>query len=249
MRPPAAASARKVRLFVTCIVDALYPEVGRATVELLERLGWEITFPEEQTCCGLPLYNSGHLEEARKVAARNLEAVGIGDPLVVPSGSCAWMLRKVYPELSSDPRMKLFSASVTDLTEFLVAHGAPSLEASQPMRVAYHPSCHALRGLGISAQPGILLKNVQGVEVAPLEKVDECCGFGGSFAVRHGQLSESMMNSKLDAVTNAGVMTLLVPDPGCLMHLECGARRRGCGFKVRHLAEVLAEAKLADVDA
>jgi L-lactate dehydrogenase complex protein LldE len=232
---------RRVSLFVTCILDALYPQVGEAVLKVLERWGWQVSFPPEQTCCGLPLYNNGYREEAAKIARHTVSAMAGEDPVVVPGGSCAWMLRKVYPELVGADGERL-AARVKELSELLVESDAPPVGPTAAVRkVTYHPSCHLLRGLGIEKAPLELLRAQPHLQLVPLAGAGECCGFGGTFAVRYGAVSTEIMKDKLAHAAESGAERLVVTDPGCLLHLDGGARRAGAPFSVCHLAELLAE--------
>jgi L-lactate dehydrogenase complex protein LldE len=231
-----------VSLFATCIVDTIYPNVGEAVVEVLERQGTTVRFPPGQTCCGLPFYNNGYHEQARRQAEHTIEAMAGDEPIVVPSGSCAWMMRKVYPELVPGAASS-FSARVFEFSELLVERmGGVKGLCAEGARVTYHPSCHLLRGLRVIRPPLRLLESIDGLEVAPLERDDECCGFGGTFAVRQPGVSSSMLEDKLRNTAATGAQTLVVTDPGCLLQLDGGARHAGCPFSVRHLAEVIADA-------
>lgn len=233
---------RHVDLFATCLVDAFYPEVGEAVVEVLERAGCEVALPPGQTCCGMPLYNNGFVDEARKVAEHTLAALPGSNTVVVPSGSCAWMLRHIYPELLPGERGRAFAARVREFSELLgEAPAKCTLEA--PRSATYHPSCHLRRGLGVDTPPRALLGSIAGLTLAPLAAEEECCGFGGTFAVRYGEVSGAMLDDKLAHARATGASTLVVTDLGCMLHLDGGARRAGCPFQVRHLAELLAEAR------
>jgi L-lactate dehydrogenase complex protein LldE len=233
--------AKSASLFVTCLVDSFYPRVGEAVVTVLERLGYEVDFPERQTCCGLPLYNNGYVDEARKLAAHTVSAMTGEAPIVVPSGSCAWMLRKIYPTLLDSAESRAVAARVTEFSELVAASGA-SFELPAARAVTYHPSCHLLRGLHQAESPRAVLSSVKQLTVLPLENETECCGFGGTFSVRYDQVSTAMMNDKLGCAGRTGAGELLVSDAGCMLQLDGGARRAGCSFAVRHLAEVVAEA-------
>jgi len=239
-----------VSLFATCLVDAVYPQIGEAAVKVLERLGHEVRFPEEQTCCGLPFHNNGYREEARRAAAHTVRAMAGEEPVVTPAGACAWMMRQEYPRLNPDEETRAFSRRVFELSEFLVeksdrpmAMAVGALALPKACTATYHPSCHLQRGLRVERPPRRLLESVGGLELSPLPREGDCCGFGGTFAVRQEAVSADMLGDKLDAVAQTGAGTLVVSDPGCLMHLDGGARRRGCPFTVRHLAEVLADAE------
>jgi len=246
--PPPAS----VQLFCTCLVNELFPQVGVAAVEILESLGIRVGFPRDQTCCGQPLYNSGFWEEARRVARHNLDLLSrTQGPIIVPSGSCADMMVHQCPELfQGDEKWRSVAEEVAgrchELSQFLVdvLHWSPATAASarQPGRrrkVAYHPSCHLLRGLGVKTQPLDLLKAVVGVELAAVDRSEECCGFGGMFSVKQPSISGAMLDQKCTALENSGADTLVSCDMGCLLHLQGGLRRRGSKIQVCHLAQLL----------
>jgi L-lactate dehydrogenase complex protein LldE len=223
----------RVALFVTCLVDLVVPEVGVATARVLQRAGHEVVFPEGQTCCGQPAFNSGYREAAAKVLSHTARALADAgaDAIVAPAGSCTTMLRTFAPGLVGEV------PHVWELSEFLSAHGglpAGRLDA----RVAYHDSCHMLRELGLSAEPRALLEGV-GAELVDWD-AERCCGFGGTFAVRQPELSVAMADEKLRSLDGASV--LCGADPSCLMHLRGRLRRLGSPVRVAHLAELLEEA-------
>jgi L-lactate dehydrogenase complex protein LldE len=224
-----------IQLFHTCLVNEFEPEVGMAVVRVLERVGVSVEVPLDQTCCGQPAYNAGFHDEARAVARRTLDVLAQTEgPIVVPSGSCADMLIHQYPILfHGDAAGK----------EKAVAVAARCREFSQFVaeRVAYHPSCHLQRGLGVREQPLRLLQGIDGVQVAELPDPDECCGFGGLFSISSPEISGSIMDRKLDAVQASGAERLVSCDLGCLMHLGGGLHRRRSAVKAEHLAQVLDE--------
>ncbi len=234
-----------VSLFVTCLGDALFPGVGVATVRLLRRLGVEVDFPAAQTCCGQPHFNSGYHEDARDLARHVLTTFAGDQIVVVPSGSCAAMVKLEYPELFHDDpvwreRALDLAARVHELSDFLVnVLGVDDVGARFEGRVTYHMACH-LRGLGLLTEPERLLKKVAGLEYVPLERADECCGFGGSFAVRLPGISGAMVQDKASFIEKAGVQAVVATDAGCLMNIGGCLRRRGSQVQILHLAEVLA---------
>jgi len=238
----------KVQLFHTCLVNEVDPEVGMSAVRVLERLGFGVEVPLGQTCCGQPAYNAGFHGEARAVARHTLEVLGATrGPVVIPSGSCADMLIHQYELLFRDEpewlaRARALSARCRELSSFLEEVAGPSLGSCPATRVAYHPSCHLSRGLGVRDAPEALLRRVAGVELAPVEEQDECCGFGGLFAVKNPEISADMMGRKLDRVEGSGADRLVSCDLGCLLHLAGGLRRRGSRIRVQHLAQLLDEA-------
>ena len=225
--------ATKASLFVTCIIDQMYPQVGMSTVRVLRRLGVDVDFPEDQTCCGQPLYNSGYAAQSRRLAERTLESFKDAEYVVVPSGSCAAMLRVFYLDLFSDDpalhaRAEEFSQKVYEFSQFLVdVLGVEDAGAGYPGKAAYHPSCHLLREMRVREQPLALLGNVQGLEVADLPGAETCCGFGGTFAVKFPHISEAMLAEKIDNITSTGADFVVSCDMGCLMNIGGGLDRRG----------------------
>ncbi len=234
----------KVSLLVTCLGDALFPDVGVATVRLLRRLGVEVAFPPAQTCCGQPHFNSGYHAEARALARHTIQAFDGAGLVVVPSGSCAAMVKLEYPELFHDDpawhrRAVELAARTHELSDFLVnVLGREDVGARYEGRVTYHMACH-LRGLGLLTEPERLLRRVRGLEYVPLERADECCGFGGSFAVRYPQISGAMVADKANFIEQAGALTVVATDAGCLMNIAGCLRRRGSQVRALHLAQVL----------
>lgn len=236
----------RVALFVTCLGDQFYPQVGECAVEVLRRQGVEVTFDPAQTCCGQPAFNTGYREEARAVAARVLDMFGDAEYVVAPSGSCSTMVRIFYPELfEHDPerlhRTESLRARFLELSEFLVrVLGVEDVGASFPHRVAYHDSCHLLRELHIQDEPRRLIRAVCGVELVELQDHQLCCGFGGVFSIKFPEVSVAMGEDKLKAAVEAGAEYLVANDSGCLMHLAGVIHRQGLPIKTMHLAELLA---------
>jgi L-lactate dehydrogenase complex protein LldE len=233
-------------LMVTCLGDVFFPEVGVATVRLLRRLGVTVQFPEGQTCCGMPLFNSGYREDAAAVAARTVDVFAMADHVVVPSGSCAWMVKEEYPGLlRHDPQRaeaaRALAGRTRELSQFLVeVLGVEELPATVRGKVTYHDSCHLLRGLGESRCPRAILRGLAGVEVVELPGADECCGFGGSFSVRLPEVSTAILDRKLDNVERTGAEYLVACDAGCLMQMRGGLSRRKSRVRALHLAQLLA---------
>jgi len=234
-------------LFVTCLVDLVYPEVGEAVLAVLGAHGVGLSVPAGQTCCGLPLLNAGYRAEAARVARRMLALFEGAERIVVPSGSCAWMLRHELPRLfPGDGRMRAraetMSRRVFEFSEFLVrVVGASAVHASLPgATVTYHDSCHLLRGLGISAEPRCLIQRVGGARFVELEGADRCCGFGGSFAVKLPGISAAILEEKLERIAATGAEIVVAGDCGCIMQLDGGLARRGGHARALHLAQVLA---------
>ena len=236
----------KASIMITCLGDIFFPDVGVAMVRLLRRLGVEVDLPEGQTCCGMPLFNSGYHADAAQVAARTVKLFEASEHVVVPSGSCAWMVKAEYPGLlKHDPALKTaaerLAAKTHELSQFLVeVLRVERVESSFRGRVTYHDSCHLLRGLGVSAAPRKLLGAVEGVELVELPGADQCCGFGGSFSVRLPEVSTAILDKKLASVESTGADCLVTCDAGCLMQMGGGLTRRNSRVKAMHLAQVLA---------
>jgi L-lactate dehydrogenase complex protein LldE len=235
----------RVSLFVTCIVDQLYPEIGEATVRVLERQGVAVAFPAGQTCCGQPAFNAGFWDEARDVAGRNIEILRGQGTIVTPSGSCAAMIRHYYPELfKASPQLaaaaKELASRTYELSEYLVdVLGLVDLGARYAGRLTYHPSCHLLRGLHAGAQPQELLEHVAGAELTPLPGANECCGFGGLFSVKQPAISAAMLDKKLANVGATEAELLVTTDASCMMHMQGGLSRDGARCRACHIAQVL----------
>src|SRR5438132_1497862 len=234
----------RVSLMVTCLGDMFFPEVGVSIVRLLRRLAVTVEFPQGQTCCGLPLFNSGYHAEARRVAARTVTLFRDADHVVVPSGSCAWMVKHEYPGLMGDPELAKdalrLAGRTWELSQFLVrVVGRSAFHATVGGRVTYHDSCHLLRGRHEADTPRAILKSLEGVEFVELPGADECCGFGGSFAVRLPEVSSQILEKKLTNVEASGVTCLVACDAGCLMQMGGGLRRRRSRVRALHLAELL----------
>lgn len=236
----------RASLMITCLADVLFPEVGEAVVVLLRRLGVTVEFPEGQTCCGLPLFNSGFHRAAAGVASRTVEVFRGAEHIVVPSGSCAWMVRKEYAGLLEHhggpaAEARTLAARTFELSQFLTQVLAVR-EVDSPFRgrVTYHDSCHLLRGLGEARAPRQLLQGVRGVDLVELPDADECCGFGGSFSVRLPDVSTAILERKLARVEATGADCLVACDSGCLMQMGGGLSRRRSRVRSLHLAQVLA---------
>ena len=235
----------RVGLFVTCLVDLMRPSIGFAAVKLLEDAGCKVFVPS-QTCCGQPAFNSGDRATTQAIARATIDAFQDCDAIVAPSGSCAGMLAKHYPELFADePDMAVkanaFAAKCYELVSFLVDRlGVSAVTARYDGAVAYHDSCSGLRELGVMSQPRKLLASVEGLRLVELKEADVCCGFGGTFAVKYGELSDAIVTKKSANVAATGADTLLAGDLGCLMNMAGKMQREGRTIKVRHVAEVLA---------
>jgi L-lactate dehydrogenase complex protein LldE len=235
----------RVALFVTCLVDQFFPEVGEATVKVLERVGVQVEFPEEQTCCGQVLLNDGFREEAAALARHFVEVFEPYEAVVAPSGSCVAAVREFYPQLLRGTALEGQTQQVAhrtyELGEFLVrVLGVTRLGARLCGRVTYHPSCHLLRGLGTGACAERLIRNVEGVEFVPLRCPEACCGFGGIFSVKFGAVSEAMLEDKLADLGATGADVVVGTDVSCLMHLRGALQRRASPVRTLHLAELLA---------
>jgi L-lactate dehydrogenase complex protein LldE len=238
----------RVALQVTCINDALFPDVGKAVVRLLRRLGVDVDFPEGQTCCGQPMVNTGYLDEAVPAVRSFVSAFDGYDAVVTPSGSCAGAARHqhgIVARRSGDPALaaavERTSPRVYELSEFLVdVLGVEDVGASFPHAVTYHPTCHSLRMLGVGDRPTRLLSKVHGLRLLDLPKAEECCGFGGTFAVKNADTSVAMGSDKARHVRETGAEVLVAGDSSCLMHVGGLLTRQRAGVRVMHLAEVLA---------
>ncbi|MSQ12244.1 MAG: (Fe-S)-binding protein [Dehalococcoidia bacterium] len=238
----------EANLFVTCVVDQLFPQVGEAAVKVLRRAGVDLDFPSGQTCCGQLAYNAGYHNEARRLARRFLRLFADGRPIVAPSGSCATMVRVFYRHLLQfDPDAVRAQAAETaartyELSEYLVKVLGKSdlgLRLRTPLKATYHESCHALRELGLSEEPRTLLRNLQGLELVELENAQRCCGFGGTFAVKFPDISEALLRDKLASIQKSGADVVTALDASCLMHLGGALSRQGSPIRALHLAEVL----------
>jgi L-lactate dehydrogenase complex protein LldE len=241
-------STVRVALFITCFNDTLFPETGRATVEVLERLGVEVDFPLAQTCCGQMHFNTGYQREAIPLVRRFVEVFDKYDAVVAPSGSCVSMVRELYPmaaELAGDRdlagRIEDLGPKVFELSEFLVRKlGITEVGAYYPHRVTYHPTCHSLRMLKVGDAPLELLRNVRGIDLVELSEAQECCGFGGTFAVKNADTSAAMLSDKLRHVLDTEAEVCTAGDNSCLMHIGGGLSRLRVGVGTVHLAEILA---------
>jgi L-lactate dehydrogenase complex protein LldE len=242
----------RIALFITCFNDTIFPRTGRAVVEVLERLGHTVTFPAEQTCCGQMHYNTGYQREAIPLVRRFVEIFRDSEIVVSPSGSCVSMVHHLYPhaaELAEDPRLAADVATlaprVWEFSQFLVEKlDVTDVGAYFPHRVTYHASCHATRLLRIGEAPLRLLRAVRGIDLADLPGADECCGFGGTFAVKNADTSMAMLGDKLKNILSTRAEYCVAADNSCLMHIGGGLHRQRAGVGVLHLAEVLAASDL-----
>jgi L-lactate dehydrogenase complex protein LldE len=238
----------RIALFASCLVDGLFPEVGRATVSLLERLGHEVVFPSRQTCCGQMHTNTGYQREALPLVRHHVEVFEPYDVIVAPSGSCVGSVRHqhaVVARAGGDQaladRSEAVAARTYELSELLVdVLGVEDVGAVFPHRVTYHPTCHSLRLLRVGDKPLRLLRNVRGIDLVELPRADECCGFGGTFAVKNADTSTAMLADKMAAVLGTGAKVASASDASCLMHIGGGLSRLRTGTRTVHLAEILA---------
>lgn len=237
---------RRVALFTTCLVDGLFPDVGRATVRLWGRLGQPVEFPLEQTCCGQMHANSGYFEP--DLVRRYVDVFAGYDAIVVPSGSCVGSIRNQHVMIAhaaGDERLaeraEAVAAKTYELSEFLVDFlGVEDVGAYFPHRVAYHPTCHSLRIARVGDRPLRLLRNVRGIDLVELPHWDQCCGFGGTFAMKNPDVSAAMLADKIEEVIETGAEVLCAGDRSCLMHIGGGMERVRAGVRTLHLAEILA---------
>ncbi|MCW2809336.1 MAG: glcF [Marmoricola sp.] len=245
----------RVALQVTCINDALFPETGKAMVTLLRRLGVDVEFPTQQTCCGQPMVNTGYLDEAVPALRSFVAAFSGYDAIVTPSGSCAGSARhqhQIVARRSGDARLiaavEQTAPRVFELTEFLVDQlGVTDVGASFPHTVTYHPTCHSLRMLGVGDRPRLLLEQVRGLRLVDLPAAEECCGFGGTFAMKNADTSIAMGSDKARHVRETGAEILVAGDNSCLLHVGGLLSRQRAGVRTMHLAEVLAATESAAV--
>jgi L-lactate dehydrogenase complex protein LldE len=238
----------RVALFVTCVGDTVFPEVGRATVEVLERLGDEVVFPEQQTCCGQMHVNSGYRGEALALARRLVDVFEGFDCVVSPSSSCVGTVRELHPQVArvagDEPlaeRLEELGGRLFEISEYLVhRRGIDDVGAHFPHRVVYHPTCHSLRVTRVGDAPLRLLRRVKGLELVDLPRAMECCGFGGTFAVKNAETSTAMADDKCAAIEDAGADFCTAVDGSCLLQIGGRLGRRGSGVRTIHLAEILA---------
>jgi L-lactate dehydrogenase complex protein LldE len=237
---------KTVSLFIQCLVDGVYPEVGEAMVHIFRKLGIDMDCPTRQTCCGQPAFNSGYRRQARVAARRFIEIFETAETIVCPSGSCVTMVRHHYPELFHDDaawlqRARQVADKTFELTEYLVdILGVDDLGAHYDGKITYHDSCHLLRSLRVKEQPRRLLRKVSGAEFVELYDSDKCCGFGGAFSVKYADISAAMVADKVDKIIASGADTVTGCDMGCLMNIQGMLSRRGSDIKTLHIAQILA---------
>jgi L-lactate dehydrogenase complex protein LldE len=237
---------RKVSLFVPCFVDQLLPQVAVDTVKVLRRVGYEVDYPEDQTCCGQPAFNTGYWDEARPCAERFVRIFKNADVVVCPSGSCTTMIRTFYADLLAKSSLRddalALAARTFEFSEFLVKVAAVTqVGASFPHSVTYHASCHGLRELHIHDEPLRLLRQVNGLKLIEMIRSEECCGFGGTFAAKFSDISAAMGNSKAESIAATGAEFVTATDPSCLMHLEGILGKRQVSTRTIYLASILAQ--------
>jgi len=238
----------RIALFITCFNDTLFPRTGQAVVKLLERLGHEVAFPEEQTCCGQMHFNTGYVEEATALMRRFVRVFADEEVIVTPSGSCAAMVRDAYPRIAHQTgeealarEVRALGERVFELSELLVDRlGVEDVGAYFPHRVTYHPTCHSLRLLRVGDRPLRLLRAVRGIDLVELQEAHECCGFGGTFAIKNADVSIAMLADKVRHVLDTRAEICAAADNSCLMHIGGGLERLRTGTRTLHLAEILA---------
>jgi L-lactate dehydrogenase complex protein LldE len=234
-----------VTLFIQCLVDGIYPEVGEAMVAIFRKLGVNLTCPTGQTCCGQPAFNSGYRDEARVAARRFIDIFESSQAIVCPSGSCVSMVRHHYPQLFADDpawlqRARNVAARTFELTEYLVdVLNVDDLGSRYDGVVTYHDSCHLLRNLRIKEQPRRLLSKIGGLEFVEMHNSDYCCGFGGSFSFKYADISAAMAGDKVENIIASGAETVVGCDMGCLMNIQGMLSRRGLSIKTMHIAQLL----------
>jgi len=237
----------KVSLFITCLVDQFFPDVGMSVVSVLRRLGVVVDFPAAQTCCGQPAFNSGFKSEARELAKRFILIFENSEYVVAPSGSCTSMVRVFYPELFRDDpewheRAVSLASRTYEFTEFLVnILKLEDVGATSQGKIALHQSCHLLRELNVKTEPKSLLRSVQGIELVELERAESCCGFGGLFSIKYPHISSGILQDKIYCVEKSGADVVVACDVGCLMHIAGGLSRQSASVKTMHIAELLAK--------
>lgn len=236
----------KASLFITCLADLFYPQVGKSVVEVLEHYGVQVDFPPGQTCCGQPAYNSGYREAAKQAAMHMIRTFEASEAVVAPSGSCAAMVREIYPSLfeEGDPwrqRAEELARRTYEFSEFLVKVADAKVVGTFPAKATYHRSCHMTRLLGVRDEPLMLLNQLKGLELKDLPYAEDCCGFGGTFAAKMGEISTAMGDTKIAHVEETGAEMLIGSDLGCLMHMGGRMSREGKATATKHVAEVLAE--------
>jgi L-lactate dehydrogenase complex protein LldE len=238
----------QVALFITCFNDTLFPNTGKAVVSIVERLGHQVIFPEEQTCCGQMHFNTGYQAEAMPLIRRFVEIFSQYEAIVSPSASCVGMVRDMYrfaAEVQQDTKLAnevaLLAERVYEFSEFIVNRlGIEDVGAYYPHRVTYHPTCHSLRGIKVGDAPEQLLRAVRGIDYVPMNQSSECCGFGGTFAVKNADTSMAMLGDKIRHILDTRAEVCVAADNSCLMHIGGALHRQRSGVRIAHLAEILA---------
>ncbi len=243
---PNPSHPEKVYFFGTCVVDLFFPAAGLAGIKLLQAAGLEVIFPQGQSCCGQPAYNSGFLDEARAVAWSQIKLFSKDYPVILPSGSCAGMMKKHYPSLfrgrPEQAEAEDFAARVYELTQFLVdVLDMKFDDLGEPTKVTWHPSCHSMREMGVGDQPKSLLRQLSKVELVELPRERECCGFGGTFSVRQPEVSAAMVTDKIDAIAETGAEMVVSGDCGCLLNIGGALEKAESRAHPKHIAEFLWE--------
>ncbi len=247
--------APRVALFITCLTDQFFPQVGIAITKILEKFGCKVDFPDAQTCCGQPFYNNGYEGESRELAKRMIEIFEPYEYVVTPSGSCCAMVREHYPHLfhgdhAWEHGMEGLVGKTYEFVEFLdkvLKVDFKSFKLPKPETITYHYTCH-LRGIGVKDQAVNLIKQIQGVNFVPLEKSEQCCGFGGTFAMKYPQISGAIVEDKIKCIADTKAETAICNDAGCTMNISGMCHRHGVETRVRHVALLMAEAMGLDVD-
>ncbi len=239
---------KRASLFITCLVDFLFPGVAKAMVKVLRHYDVELEFPENQTCCGQPAFNAGFRGEARELALAFLDVFEGCEAVVSPSGSCVAMVKEYYPDLFPDNqelsgRFQSLADRTWEFSQYLTeVLGVTEFPGRRDGSLTWHDCCHSLRGLGVREGPRRLLSSVEGAELLELEKSDECCGFGGLFSVKFDEISSRMLSNKLACIEKSGAESVVATDCSCLMHMAGGLEKRGSEGRALHLAEVRADA-------
>jgi L-lactate dehydrogenase complex protein LldE len=249
------STKKTVALFVTCLTDQYYPHVGVAVTKILEKLGCEVVFPQAQTCCGQPFYNNGFHDEAAKLAKRFIEIFEPYDYVVSPSGSCVAMVREQFHELfHHDPAwkdgMERVRGKTFEFVEFLtkvLKADLKGLSLPQPESFTFHYTCHG-RGLGLKDEAVQIVKKIGNAQFVPMEKTDQCCGFGGTFAIKYPDISQAIVDDKVNCIAATHTDTTLCNDAGCTMNISGMCNRKGIPTRVKHVAEVIAEAMGIEVE-
>ena len=243
-----------VALFITCLTDQFYPQIGIAVTRILERFDCRVSFPEAQTCCGQPFFNNGFHDEARELARRMIAVFEPYEYVVTPSGSCCAMVREQFSELLHDdppwgPAMRKLAGRTYEFVEFLdkvLKVDLAGFALPAPMPITYHYTCH-LRGIGVRDEGVRLLKQIGNVDFRPMAKTDQCCGFGGTFAVKYPAISGAIVEDKVNCLAATGAQTLVCNDAGCTMNISGMCHRRGMNVGTKHIAELIAEAMGIDI--